>query len=86
MQQIHIGNLIRNELRRQGHTNEWLADRIGVNIRTVNKIFLKQSIDTSQLYRISKVLDTDFFSVYSNILSILPNKGKLPTLGRENVK
>ena len=28
--QIHIGNLIRDELRRQGHTNEWLAESIGV--------------------------------------------------------
>lgn len=79
--QIHIGNLIRDELRRQGHTNEWLADRISVNIRTVNKIFLKQTIDTLQLYQISKALDTDFFSIYSNNLQTMPNKGKSPTLG-----
>ncbi len=84
--QIHIGNLIRDELRRQGRTNDWFADQIGVNIRTVNKIFLKQTIDTSQLYQISKALDTDFFSAYSNILSTLPNKGKLPLLGRVNTK
>ena len=84
--QIHIGNLIRDELRRQGHTNEWLADQISVNIRTVNKIFLKQTIDIQQLYQISKALDTDFFSTYSNILSTLPNKGRLPTSGRENIK
>lgn len=84
--QIHIGNLIRDELRRQGHTNEWLADKIGVNIRTVNKIFLKQTIDTQQLYQISKALDTDFFNVYSKSLYSLPNEGKLPSLGREIVK
>lgn len=84
--QIHIGNLIRDELRRQGHTNEWLADQIGVNIRTVNKIFLKQTIDTQQLYQISKALDTDFFSAYSNILPTLPDVGKLPTSGRENME
>ncbi len=75
MQQIHIGNLIRDELRRQGHTNEWLADRIGVNIRTVNKIFLKQTIDTLQLYQISKALDTDFFKLYSGCLRALPDMG-----------
>lgn len=82
MQQIHIGNLIRDELRRSGHTNEWLADQIGVNIRTVNKIFLKQTIDTLQLYQISKALDTDFFSVYSKSLHTLPNEGNLPISGR----
>jgi plasmid maintenance system antidote protein VapI len=73
--QIHIGHLIRDELRRQGRTNEWLADQIGVNIRTVNKIFLKQTIDTLQLYQISKALDTDFFSFYSDILRTLPDMG-----------
>ena len=84
--QIHIGNLIRDELRRQGHTNEWLADKISVNIRTVNKIFLKQTIDTQQLYQISKALDTDFFRIYSEILHILPDVDNLPTSGRVDMK
>ena len=66
--QIHIGILIRDELRRKGHTNEWLADKIGVNIRTVNKIFLKQTMDTQQLFNISKALEKDFFSYYSRLL------------------
>lgn len=66
--QIHIGILIRDELRRKGHTNEWLADKIGVNIRTVNKIFLKQPMDTQQLFNISKALEKDFFSYYSRLL------------------
>ena len=39
MKEIHIGNLIRNELRRQAKTNNWLAEQIGVTPRTVNKIF-----------------------------------------------
>lgn len=84
--QIHIGNLIRDELRRQGRTNEWFADQIGVNIRTVNKIFLKQTIDTLQLYQISKALDTDFFKVYSEGLLCLPDVGRLPTSGRSSMK
>ena len=66
--QIHIGNLIREELRRQGHTNAWLAERISVNVRTVNKIFIKPSIDTQRLYQISKELNKDFFECYSNEL------------------
>lgn len=84
--QIHIGNLIRDELRRQGHTNEWFADQMGVNIRTVNKIFLKQSIDTQQLYQICKALDTDFFTLYSDALAFLPDMGNQPISGREIMK
>lgn len=68
--QIHIGSLIREELRAQGHTNEWLADRIGVTPRTLQKIFNKHSINTQQLEIISRALGMDFFSYYSNSLSL----------------
>lgn len=81
--QIHIGHLIRDELRRQGHTNKWFADQLGVNIRTINKIFLKRTIDTQQLYQISKVINTDFFAVYSTALYYLPDVGNPPISGRE---
>ena len=71
--QIHIGNLIREELRRQGHTNEWLMDRIGVSERTLQRLFNKPSIDTQKLFLISSALGTDFFRHYSNIISAPPN-------------
>ncbi len=69
--QIHIGHLIRDELRRQGHTNEWLAERINVTPRTVQRIFNKPSIDTQVLLNISKALHTDFFLVYSARVSTM---------------
>jgi len=72
---IHIGSLIRDELRRQGHTNEWLAERIYVHPRTVQKIFLKSTIDTQQLFSISQVLRVDFFRFYSAQLSGTPSAG-----------
>lgn len=62
---IHIGNLIRDELRRQGHTNAWLADQIGITPRTLQKLFNKPSLDTQLLFIISQVLGCDFFSYYS---------------------
>ena len=68
--QVPIGQLIRDELRRQGHTNEWLAERINVHPRTVQKIFLKTTIDTQQLLAISRAMSVDFFSMYSNQLSL----------------
>jgi hypothetical protein len=66
---INIGSIIREELRRQGRTNKWLAEQIGVNTRTVNKIFLKSVIDTQQLMLISQALHVDFFKLYSEALS-----------------
>lgn len=65
---IHIGSIIRDELRRQGKTNAWFAKQINVNQRTVNKIFQKSIIDTQQLFQISQVMGCDFFSYYSNLL------------------
>lgn len=69
--QIQIGQIIREELRRQGHTNEWLADRIHVHPRTVQKIFAKNSIDTQQLLAISQALSVDFFVFYTRHLTLL---------------
>lgn len=76
--QIHIGSLIRDELRRQGHHNEWLAERIYVHPRTVQKIFCKKSIDTQQLFLISQALGCDFFRCYSSMLSATPDMGAVP--------
>ena len=63
--QIHIGNLIRDELRRSGHTNQWLADQLCVERSTVQRLFNKPSIDTHLLLRISKILNKDLFAFYS---------------------
>ena len=62
--QIHIGHLIRDELRHQGHTNEWLARQINVTPRTVQRIFNKPSLDSQLLFNISKALHTDLFRPY----------------------
>ena len=67
--QIHIGNIIRDELHRQGHTNQWLADQLSIERSTVQRLFNKPSIDTQQLLRISKVLGKDMFIYYSNAFS-----------------
>ena len=71
--QIHIGNLIRDELRRQGHTNAWLMERIGVSERTLQRLFNKPSIDTQQLFLVSNALGTDLFRHYSDAIGTTPN-------------
>ena len=65
---IHIGLIIKEELRKQNKTNQWFAEQLCVNIRTVNKIFLKEIIDTEQLFQISLILKTDLFQFYSKEL------------------
>ena len=68
MHEIHIGSIIRCELRKQNKTNAWLAAQIGVVSRTINKIFVKEYIDTFLLLKISKAMNVDFFSYYSRFL------------------
>lgn len=65
---IHIGSIIRSELRKKGKTNGWFAKAINVHPRTINKIFLKSVIDTGQLLQISRAMGVDFFKFYSEEL------------------
>jgi plasmid maintenance system antidote protein VapI len=68
--QLHIGYIIRDELRRQGRTNQWLADQMSIDRSTLQRLFNKSSIDTQQLFRISKILGKDLFRYYSDMLSM----------------
>ena len=66
--QLHIGKIIRQELRNQGRSNVWLAKQLACHPRTIDKIFQKQFIDSYQLFRISKALQHDFFKYYSKFV------------------
>ncbi len=61
---IHIGTIIRNELRRQGHTNEWLAEQIGTSPRNMWRVYSRPSIDTQLLFSICKALHSNLFIYY----------------------
>ena len=76
--QIHIGNIIRDELRRQGHTNAWLAEQVGITPRHLQKIFNKSALDTQLLFTISRALGTDLFKVYSDTLLSTSNVATCP--------
>jgi uncharacterized membrane protein YcaP (DUF421 family) len=69
---VYIGEIIKKELRRQNKTNKWFSEQLCINIRTVNKIFLKEIIDTELLFQISCILKTDFFKYYSQKLNTMP--------------
>lgn len=58
---IHIGNLIKVRLHEQGHTVTWFAANLNYTRVNIYKIFNRESIDTDLLYRISCLLQHDFF-------------------------
>ena len=63
---IHIGQLIKDELERQERSVSWFARKLRSNIY---KIFKRSTIDTELLMRISVVLNHDFFSDYIEVLA-----------------
>lgn len=61
-QTIHLGNLIKRELKAQGRSVSWLARTINMERSSIYKIFDRNSLDVALLIRISIVMDHDFFA------------------------
>jgi plasmid maintenance system antidote protein VapI len=74
--EIHIGQLIKQEMVRQGRKPSWLAKELNYTRYNVYKIFARRYIDTETLLHISQLLGVDFFAVYTNYLqlNLLPLK------------
>lgn len=62
---IHIGIIIKDELCRQNIPVSLLAKKINRSRNVIYDIFKRKSIDTELLTEIGKVLNCDFFSLYS---------------------
>lgn len=60
-QTIHLGNMIKRELKAQGRSVSWLARTIHMERSSIYKIFDRNSLDVGLLIRISVVMDHDFF-------------------------
>lgn len=67
---IHIGQLIKSEMERQGFTPSWLAKKIFCDRTNVHKIYKKESIDIEMLYHISQALGHNFFHDLSTQYSL----------------
>lgn len=63
---IHIGQLIEKEVRRQGRNIPWIAQQLNCERTNVYSIFRRESIDTVLLLQISVILQHNFFSYYSS--------------------
>ena len=62
----HIGNLIKEELNRQGRTITWLARQLGFSRQNAYKIFNRRWIYTDLLLKICDLLDYDFFQCFTD--------------------
>ncbi len=67
MQNIHIGNLIKEELQNQERSISWFARKLYCDRSNVYDIFKRESIDTELLLRISLILKRDFFQYYCRL-------------------
>lgn len=65
--------LIKQILKKRKKTVVWFAEELSCSRTNVYKIFAKQSIDTYDLLRISKILDYDFFEIYSEEVKKIRN-------------
>ena len=59
---IHVGSMIRHELRVQGRSVAWLARTICLERCTLYKLFDRENIDVKLLARLSILLNHDFFA------------------------
>jgi len=62
---IHIGHLIREQLKADQRSASWLAREIGCSRNHVYKIFSKSSLDSDLIFRISKAMNFNFFQYYT---------------------
>ena len=66
MPMIHVGNLIKAELERQGRSKVWFAAAINRSESVCYTILKKPYIDTDMLATICEVLNHDFFKDLSD--------------------
>jgi hypothetical protein len=66
--EIHIGNLIVEQLKLQERSASWLARQIYIDESCFRKMLKKQTMDTGRLQDISEVLQHDFFAHFSHYL------------------
>lgn len=62
----HIGNLIKNELYRQGRSVAWLAEHMGYSRQNVYRLLDRHWIHSDVLLKICDVMDCDYFGWLSD--------------------
>ena len=63
-----IGEIIKEELNKQGKTTVWLAEKLGCPRPNIYKAYGRATIDTGPPHPICQVLSMDLFKVDSDAL------------------
>ena len=71
---IHIGELIKKQVKIKGIRVSWLAEQLHCHRNNIYKIYEKQWIDTHILMQLSKCLNHDFFMDLSKYLNTKLNE------------
>jgi hypothetical protein len=66
---VHIGSVIEQEFHRQGRSASWFANQLCCDRTNVYSIFRRESIDSAMLFKISQILNHNFFDYYTKELS-----------------
>ena len=62
---IHIGHLIREQLKADDRSVSWLAREIHCSRNHIYKIFNKPSLDSNLILKISVAMNYNFFQYYT---------------------
>ncbi|WP_300669957.1 transposase [Soonwooa sp.] len=68
LKDIFIGKYIEERIKESGISLERLAKFVGIKEEEIKQVYDCQSIDANQLLRFSKILEYDFFRLYSQHL------------------
>ena len=72
--ELHIGHIIKQELRNQGRTITWLAKQLEYSRQNTYKILNRPWIYTDLLLKISDILNYDFFKCFSDYRNALKSQ------------
>ena len=72
----HIGELVREQLRKKGHSVVWLTEQLGCDRAKLYRIFKKSDIYSDDLWKIASIIEYDFFLDLSHKFSQSTNNDK----------
>lgn len=83
-QDIKIGNLIEKEVNEKNIDISRICDNLKCTVDEINDLFNAESIETDKLLKLSKVLEYDFFRLYSQHLLLYAPASKSKNHNKES--
>lgn len=68
MQKVHVGNMIKAVMEEQGRNVSWLAQKLHCHRSNVYKIYEKADLNSDIIFKVSQILQHDFFTDLSETL------------------